>query len=133
MRILTLDSWCADTENKTHARQNNSSVGFEYDKNLKLSNNSCKQYRLVSPDFFELSLYILGGNLNFSGALFLINTLIMPSIASGFVAVSTKTKIFLQRIKTGKNKIINNILTVSLNHLLTITIEKKHDKIQCVF
>ena len=63
-----------DLRNKTHTRQNNSSVDFEYNKNFKLSNNSCKQYRLVSPDLFRLSLYIFGGNLNdFSGALFLIN------------------------------------------------------------
>ena len=115
MRILALDPWCADVGNKTHARQNNPSVDFEYDKNLKLSKNLCEQYRLVSPDFFRLSLYFLGGNLNdFSGALFLINeflqsslifdngnTLIMSSITSGFVVVSTKTKIFLQSIKNG--------------------------------
>ena len=101
--------------NKTHARQNNPSVDFKYDKNLKLSQNSCKQYCLVSPDFFRLSLYILGENVNdFSGALFLINeflqlslifdngnTLIMSLITSGFVVVSTATKIFLQRIKNG--------------------------------
>ena len=74
MRISALDPWYTDVGNKTHSRQNNRSVDFEYNKNLKLSKNSCKQYRLVSPDFFRLSLYILGGNLNdFSGALFLIN------------------------------------------------------------
>ena len=115
IRILALDPWCADIGNKTHPRQNNPSVDFEYDKNLKLSQNSCKQYYLVSPDFFQLSLYILGGNLNdFSEALFLINeflqsslifdnsnTLIMSLITSGFVVVSTKTKILLQRIKNG--------------------------------
>ena len=71
MRILALDPWCADVGNKMHARQNNPSVDFEYEKKLKLSNNSYKQYRLVSPYFFQLSSYILGGNLNdFSGALF---------------------------------------------------------------
>ena len=42
MRVLALDPWCADIGNKTHARQNNPSVDFEYDKNLRLSNNSCK-------------------------------------------------------------------------------------------
>ena len=112
MRILALDPWCADVGNKTHARQNNPPVDFEYDKNMKLSNNSCKQYRLVSPDFFWLSLYILSGNLyDFSGALFLINeflqssfffdngnTLTMSSIISGFIVARTKTKIFLQRV-----------------------------------
>ena len=113
IRILALDPWCADVENKTHARQNNPSVDFEYDKSMKLSNNSCKQYRLVSPDFFRLSLYIFSGNLyDFSGALFLINeflqssiifdngnTLTMSSITSGFIVARTKTKIFLQRVK----------------------------------
>ena len=74
MRILALDRWCVDVGNKTHARQNNPSADFEYDKNLKFSNHSCKQYLLISPDFFRLSLYILRGNLNdFSGVLFLIN------------------------------------------------------------
>ena len=74
MRILALDRWCADVGNKTHARQNNPSVDFEYDKNLKLSNHSCKQYLPISPDVFRLSSYILGGNLiEFSGVLFLIN------------------------------------------------------------
>ena len=81
MRILALDPWCADIGNKTHARQNNPSVDFEYNKNLKLSNNSFKQYRLVSPDFFRLSLYILSGNLNyFSGALFFINEFLQSSL-----------------------------------------------------
>ena len=73
MRILALDLWCADVGNKTHARQNNPSVDFEYNKNLKLSNHSCKQYRLISLEFFRLSLYILGGNLNdFSGAITIV-------------------------------------------------------------
>ena len=147
IRNLALDPWCAEVGNKTHARQNNPSVDFKYDKKLKLSQNSCKQYRLFSPDFFRLSLYILGGNLNdFSGALFLINeflqsplifdngnTLIMSVITSGFVVVSTKTKIFLQRIKNGWNKIVNNFLIVLLSHLLRITIKRNHDKIQWVF
>ena len=53
MRILALDPWCADVGNKTHARQNNPSVDFEYDKSLKLSNNSCKQYHLPSSGFFD--------------------------------------------------------------------------------
>ena len=115
MRILVLDTWCADVGSKAHARQNYPSVDFEYDKNLKLSNSSCKQYRLVSRNVFGLSAYILGGNLNdVSGALFLINeflqsslifnngnTLIMSSITSGFVVISTKTKIFLKRMKNG--------------------------------
>ena len=110
MRILALDPWSTDVGNKTHARQNNPSVDFEYDKNLKLSNNLCKQSRLVSPHFFRLSLYILGENLNdFPGALFLINEFLQSSLifdngntlimSSGFVVVSTKTKIFLQKIK----------------------------------
>ena len=81
MRILALDPWCADVGNKTHARQNNPPFDFEYDKNLKLSSNSCKQFCLVSPNFFRLSLYILGGNLNnFSGALFLINEFLQSSL-----------------------------------------------------
>ena len=79
MRIIALNPWCADVLNETHARQNNPFVDFEYDKNLKLWNHSCKQYRLISTDFFRLPLYILGGNLNdFSGAhrLFLITALL---------------------------------------------------------
>ena len=40
---------------------------------------------------------------------------------------------FLQRIKNGWNRVVNNFLMVSLNHLLTITIKKNHDKIQWVF
>ena len=113
MRILALDPWCADVGNKTHTRQNNPPVDFEYDKNLKLSNNHVSSIVLFHHTFFRLSLYTLGGNLNdFSGALFLINeflqsslifdngnTLIMSSFTSGFVVVSTKTKIFLERIK----------------------------------
>ena len=108
MRVLALDRWCANVGSKTHARQNNPSVDFEYDKNLRLSNHSCKQYCVIS-------LYILGGNLNyFSRTLFLINeflqssiifdndnTLIMSSISSGFTVVSTNPKIFLQSIKNG--------------------------------
>ena len=112
MRILALDPWCADVGNKTHARQNNPPVDFEYDKNLKLSKNLCKRSSLVSPDFFRLSLYILGENLNdFPGALFLINEFLQSSLifdnantlimSSRFVVVSTKTKIFLQSIKNG--------------------------------
>ena len=73
MRMLALDPWCADVGSKTHARQNNPIVDFEYDKNWKLSNNSCKQFVLFDQIFY-ISLYILGGNLNdFSGVLFLIN------------------------------------------------------------
>ena len=64
MRILALDPCCADKGNKTHARQNSPSVYFEYDKNLKLSNHLCKQYRLISPDFFRPIFIYLGGNLN---------------------------------------------------------------------
>ena len=105
MRISALDPWCADIGNKTHARQNNPPVDFEYDKNLKLSKNLCKRSSLVS-------LYILGENLNdFPGALFLINEFLQSSLifdnantlimSSGFVVVSTKTKIFLQSIKNG--------------------------------
>ena len=79
--ILALGTWCADVLNKTHVKQNNPSVDFEYDKNLKLSNHSRKQYRLISPDFFRRSLYILGGNLNnFSGALFLIREFYNPHL-----------------------------------------------------
>ena len=40
MKILALDPWYADVRNKTHAGQNNPSVGIEYDENLKLSNHS---------------------------------------------------------------------------------------------
>ena len=71
MRILALDPRCADVGNKTYARQNNLFVDFEYEKKLKLSSNSYKQYLLVSPDFFRLSSNILSRNLNdFSRALF---------------------------------------------------------------
>ena len=63
MRMLALDPWCADIGSKTHARQNNPYVDFEYDKNLKLSNNSCKQFVLFDQIFY-ISLYMLGGNLN---------------------------------------------------------------------
>ena len=79
-----------------------------------------------------------GRNLNdFSGALFFINeflqlsiifdygnALIISSITSGFVVLSTKTKMFLQRIKDGWNKIVNSFLMLSLSHLLTLTNKK---------
>ena len=105
---------------------------------MKLLNHLGKQYPIKSSDFYRLSifyrLYILGGNLNdFSGALFLIdevlqsplifdngNTLIMSSITSGFVVVSTKTKIFLQTRKNGSNKIVNNILKSWLSFQTTL-------------
>ena len=61
------------------------------------------------------------------------NTLIMPSITSGFAVFFTKTKIFLQRIKNGWNKIVNNFLTVSFSQLLIITIKMNHNKMQWVF
>ena len=59
MRILALDPWYADVGNKTHARQNNPSVDFEYNKNLKSSNHSCKQYRLISQMLISPSQMLL--------------------------------------------------------------------------
>ena len=53
MRILALDSWCADVGNKTHARQNNPSVDLQYEKKFDIIKPFTKQHRLISPEFFE--------------------------------------------------------------------------------
>ena len=53
IRILPLELWCADVGNKTHARQNNLSVDFEYEKKIDIIKPFTKQYRLISPDFFD--------------------------------------------------------------------------------